>query len=380
MSKARTFRIEVSNHDLSDLKHRLANTRWPDRETPVGWSQGIPLNYMHELCEYWATRYDWRRCEAALNALPQFMINLDGLDIHFLHIRSPHRTALPLILTHGWPGSIVEFNKVIGPLTDPTAHGGSADDAFHLVLPTLPGYGFSGKPTRPGWNIERIGRAWGQLMADLGYESYVAQGGDWGSAVTHCIGASETAHCRAIHVNLPLLSPSPALMSDLTEQEQSALARIQQYFDWDYGCAKVHSTRPQTIGYGLVDSPSALCAWIVEKYWAWTDCDGHPETVISRDELLDNVMMYWLPAAGASSARICWESFSTLLGDRSKITMPTGVSIYPHEIFRASRRWCEERYTNLIHYNALNKGGHFAAFEQPELFVDEVRTCFRQVR
>ena len=380
MSKIRPYRIQVPTRALTDLKRRLANARWPERETPGGWSQGIPLSYMRELCDYWRNHYDWRHCEAALNALPQFVTELDGLDIHFLHIPSPHCNAMPLILTHGWPGSIIEFTKVIGPLTDPTAHGGKAEDAFHLVLPSLPGYGFSAKPSLPGWTMERIGRAWGELMARLGYNSYVAQGGDWGSAVTHSIGLSEGEHCRAIHVNLPLVSPSPALMTNLTEQEQSALARLQQYFDWDYGTAKMHSTRPQTIGYGLVDSPVALCAWIVEKYWAWMDCQGHPENVLGRDELLDNVMMYWLTATGASSARICWESFATLVGERTPITIPAGVSIYPQEIFRASRRWCEERYTKLIHYNVLEKGGHFAAFEQPELFVNELRTCFSKVR
>ncbi len=380
MKKIRSFRIKVPQRALVDLKRRLAHTRWPERETSDGWGQGIPLDYMQELCEYWRTRYDWRRCEAELNALPQYLTELDGLDIHFLHIRSPHPDALPLILTHGWPGSIIEFTKVIGPLTDPTAHGGFAADAFHLVVPTLPGYGFSAKPSHTGWGMERIARAWGQLMARLGYDNYVAQGGDWGSAVTHAIALSEAAHCRAIHINLPLVSPSPAVMQDLTEQERGALERLQRYFDWDYGCAKVHSTRPQTLGYGLVDSPAGQCAWIVEKYWAWMDCDGHPENVLSRDELLDNVMMYWLTAAGASSARICWESFATLIGDRTPIGLPTGISVYPAEIFRASRRWCEERYTRLIHYNALDKGGHFAAFEQPALFVNELRTCFRQLR
>ena len=380
MNKVRRFRIRIRERDLSDLKRRLAHVRWPERETVGGWGQGIPISYMRELCEYWRTGYDWRRCEAELNALPQYVTELDGLDIHFLHIRSPHADALPLVLTHGWPGSVIEFNKVIGPLSDPVAHGGRAGDAFHLVIPSLPGYGFSAKPAISGWTMGRIARAWGQLMARLGYTSYVAQGGDWGSAVTHSIALSEGPHCRAIHVNLPLVAPSTAVMSDLTEQERAALARIQHYFDWDFGTAKVHTTRPQTIGYGLVDSPAALCAWIVEKYWAWMDCHGHPENALTRDELLDNVMLYWLPATGASSARICWESFATLIGDHTPIVMPTGVSIYPQEIFRASRRWCEERYHNLIYYNALERGGHFAAFEQPALFVDELRNCFRLVR
>ncbi|MBX9606037.1 MAG: epoxide hydrolase 1 [Gammaproteobacteria bacterium] len=380
MSKVKRFRIKVPKSAIADLKRRLANTRWPERETPGGWSQGIPLSYMQELAAYWRNDYDWYRCQDALNALPQFITELDGLDIQFLHIKSPHRNALPLVMTHGWPGSVIEFLKVIGPLTDPVAHGGDAADAFHVVCPTLPGFGFSGKPTLPGWSVERIGRAWGQLMARLGYKRWVAQGGDWGSAVTHSIGMTETKHCAAIHTNMPLLSPSPAVMTDLTEQEKSALAGIQYYFDSDSGYSKEQSTRPQTVGYGLVDSPVGQCAWIMEKFWTWTDCHGHPENVLTRDELLDNVMMYWLTASGASSARIYWESFNMLFREKPQIHVPVGVSVYPHEIFRASRRWCEERYTKLIHYNALDRGGHFAAFEQPALFLNEVRSTFRQVR
>ena len=380
MSKVKKYRIRVPKSALTDLKRRLANTRWPEREAVAGWSQGIPLAYMRELVEYWRTDYDWDRCQEQLNALPQFITELDGLDIHFLHIKSHHKNAMPMIMTHGWPGSVLEFMKVIGPLTDPEAHGGKGEDAFHLVIPTLPGFGFSAKPDTSGWGIERIGRAWGQLMARLGYKRYVAQGGDWGSAVTHAMGLSETKHCLAMHTNMPLLSPSPALTAEPTAQEISALAGFQHYFDWDSGYSKEQSTRPQTVGYGLVDSPVAQCAWIMEKFWSWTDSNGHPENVLTRDELLDNVMMYWLPAAGASAARLYWESFSVLTAPKPQIHMPVGASIYPHEIFRASRRWCEERYIKLIHYNVLDKGGHFAAFEQPAIFVNEIRTCFRQVR
>ena len=380
MSKVKKFRVRVPKSALTDLKRRLANTRWPERETVAGWGQGVPLSYMRELVEYWQTDYDWQRCQDELNALPQFVTEIDGLDIHFLHIKSPHKNALPMVMTHGWPGSILEFMKVIGPLTDPEAYGGKGEDAFHVVIPTLPGFGFSAKPESSGWGIERIGRAWGELMARLGYKRYVAQGGDWGSAVTHAMGMSETTHCSAIHVNMPLLSPSAALTATPTEQEISALAGTQHYFDWDSGYSKEQSTRPQTVGYGLVDSPVAQCAWIMEKFWAWTDSHGHPENILNRDELLDNVMMYWLPAAGASAARIYWESFSVILAAKPQIHMPVGVSIYPREIFRASRRWCEERYTKLIHFNVLEQGGHFAAFEQPLVFVNEVRTCFRQMR
>ena len=380
MSDIKPFQIDISQAELDDLQRRLMHIRWPERETPEDWSQGIPLAYVKELCGYWREQYDWRRCESWLNGLPQFTTEIDGLDFHFLHIRSPNESALPLVMTHGWPGSIIEFSKVIGLLTDPASHGGSDDDAFHLVCPTLPGFGFSGKPSEPGWGVERIGMAWGQLMARLGYDRYVAQGGDWGAAVTCSMGITETHHCAGIHTNMPILSPSEAFTQDLSEYENDALASAQYYWDWDSGYSKEQSTRPQTIGYGLVDSPVAQAAWIIEKFWAWTDSDGHPENVLTRDELLDNVMMYWLTSAGASSARIYWESFSLIGTPQAPIEMPSGVSMFPNEIFRASRRWVEERFKNLVHYNVLEKGGHFAAFEQPSTFVDEVRTCFRHMR
>jgi pimeloyl-ACP methyl ester carboxylesterase len=380
MADIRPFRFDVPESDLADLRQRLARTRWPERETPTDWSQGAPLAYVREVCEYWGTQYDWRRCEAQLNALPQFITEIDGLDIQFIHLRSRHENALPMVMTHGWPGSVIEFLKVLGPLTDPTAHGGNAADAFHVVCPTLPGFGFSGKPTAPGWGTQRAGRAWGQLMARLGYDRYVAQGGDWGSGVTHAMMLSETEHCAAAHVNMPLVSPSEALLAQPTEQELAALGSFQHYFDWDSGYSKTQSTRPQTIGYALTDSPAGQCAWILEKMWAWTDNQGHPEQALTRDEMLDNIMMYWLPASGASSARLYWESFTDLLGPKPPVAMPVGVSVFPKEIFRASKRWCEERYQKLIHFNTPAKGGHFAAFEQPTLFVDEVRSCFRQLR
>lgn len=380
MSAIRPFRFDVPEHDLDDLRRRLAQTRWPDRETPGDWSQGLPLAYAREVCDHWRSVYDWRRCEAQLNALPQFITEVDGLDIQFMHLRSRHADALPMVMTHGWPGSVIEFLKVLGPLTDPTAHGGAASDAFHVVCPTLPGFGFSGKPTAPGWNVQRIARAWGTLMARLGYERYVAQGGDWGSVVTHAMAQSETTHCAAVHVNMPLVSPSAELLQQPTDTEQQALAAMQYYFDWDSGYSKQQSTRPQTLGYALTDSPAGQCAWILEKFQAWTDCDGHPERALSRDEMLDNIMMYWLPGSAASSARLYWESFGDLLGPKAPIEMPVGVSVFAGEIFRASKRWCEARYKHLIHFNTLDKGGHFAAFEQPAAFVDEVRTCFEPIR
>ena len=374
--------IEIGDEQLDDLRRRLEMTRWPEKETVSDWSQGAPLAYIRELCDYWLNDYDWRRCERALNRFSPAKTTVDGLGIHFLHIPSPHDNALPLILTHGWPGSLVEFAQVIEPLVNPTAFGGRARDAFHLVCPSLPGYGFSDKPEETGWDMHRIARAWDQLMARLGYDRYVAQGGDWGSAVVHAIAQLPESRCLGIHTNMPILSPDPETMDDLTESEKSALAGMQYYQEKDSGYAKIQSTRPQTLGYGLTDSPSAQAAWNVEKFWAWTDCgegaDRHPEKVLTKDQLLDNIMMYWLPAAGASSARLYWESFISM--DSSPIEMPVGCSIFPGEIFRASRRWAEKRYSNLIHWNELDRGGHFAAFEQPDIFVDEVQQCFRYFR
>ncbi|MDE0692705.1 MAG: epoxide hydrolase [Gammaproteobacteria bacterium] len=373
------FEIQVPDSVLLDLKERLARTRWPEAETVADWSQGIPLAYVQELCAYWRESYDWRVVEARINALPQFVTAIDGVDIHFLHVRSPEDDAKPLVLTHGWPGSIVEFLKVIAPLSDPAAHGGDARDAFHLVIPTIPGYGFSGKPTKTGWGVQRIAHAWAELMSRLGYASYFAQGGDWGAGITVAIGLTDTEHCAGIHTNMPTVGPDRDTMDDLTEQEQDAIKAQQFYQDWDSGYSKQQSTRPQTLGYGLTDSPAGQAAWIVEKFYQWTDCQGHPENVLSRDELLDNVMMYWINACGASSARLYWESFGRG-GGGGDIIVPSGVSMFPKEIFRASKRWVERRFKDLRHYNTLDRGGHFAAFEQPELFVGELRASFRTMR
>ncbi|MXY52419.1 MAG: epoxide hydrolase [Gammaproteobacteria bacterium] len=373
------FEIQVPDSALLDLNERLARTRWPEAETVADWSQGIPLAYVQELCAYWRKSYDWRVVEARINALPQFVTTIDGVDIHFLHVRSPEDDAKPLVLTHGWPGSIVEFLKVIGPLSNPVAHGGDAADAFHLVIPTIPGYGFSGKPTKTGWGVQRVAHAWAELMARLGYTSYFAQGGDWGAGITVAIGLQDTEHCAGIHTNMPTVGPDRDTLDDLTEQEQDAIKAQQFYQDWDSGYSKQQSTRPQTLGYGLTDSPAGQAAWIVEKFYQWTDCQGHPENVLSRDELLDNVMMYWINACGASSARLYWESFGRG-GGGGDITVPSGVSMFPKEIFRASKRWVERRFKDLRHYNTLDRGGHFAAFEQPELFVGELRASFRTMR
>jgi len=377
------FRLDVADAELDDLRARLSRTRWPERETVgdgdgLDWSQGIPLSYVRDLCGYWERDYDWRRAEAQVNAWPQWRAGVDGLGIHVLHARSPEPDALPLVLTHGWPGSIVEFLKVIGPLSDPAAHGGDPADAFHVVCPTLPGYGWSDKPASTGWNVAHIADAWDELMRGLGYERYAAQGGDWGSMVTMCLGMQHPDHLVGLHVNMPIVRPDPATFDDLTDREKETLAAMEEHRRWGTGYSKQQSTRPQTVGYGLTDSPAGQCAWIVEKFWAWTDCDGHPENVLTRDELLDNVMFYWLPAAAASSARLYWESFRQVPSDR--IGVPAGCSVFPGEVFRASRRWMEQRFSDLRYWNELGRGGHFAAFEQPELFVTELRSCFRMMR
>jgi epoxide hydrolase len=379
------FRIEVAEAELERLRTRLRHTRWPERETVEDWSQGVPLAYLRELCRYWADGYDWRATERRLNALPQFRTEIDGIGIHFVEVRSPHAEALPLLITHGWPGSIVEFLKVLGPLTDPASHGGSAADAFHVVCPSLPGYGFSDRPARPGWGVGRIAAAWTVLMARLGYERYGAQGSDWGTSISASIGQQDPDHVIGIHLTPPLAPPDPATFDDLTEREQAALASLEHSAEWDSGYSREHATRPQTIGYALVDSPAALCAWIIEKFWAWTDCDGRLENVLTRDELLDNVMLYWLPGTGASSARLYWESSSLvnewISGPTSDtVSVPTGCSIFPKELQRPSRRWAEKRFLDIRYWSEPSRGGHFAAFEQPELFVDEVRAFFRLVR
>ena len=378
MPRPEPFRISATDEQLDDLRRRLRATRWPEKECVGDWSQGIPLAYLQDVCAYWADQYDWRAREKRINAFPQFRTAVDGLDIHFLHVRSPHANAVPLVITHGWPGSIVEFLDIVGPLADPTAHGGDAADAFHVVCPSLPGYGFSDKPTATGWGVQKIADAWGELMRGLGYERYVAQGGDWGAMVTTCVGAQDPEHCAGIHLNMPIAPPDPETMNDLTPKEQSALEGMNHYAQWDSGYSKQQSTRPQTLGYGLVDSPAGQAGWILEKFWRWTDCDGHPENALSRDAMLDNVMLYWLPATGASSARLYWESFNSPPMD--PVRVPVSCSIFPKEIFRTSRRWAEKRFEKLVYFNELEKGGHFAAFEQPTTFVDEVRKAFRHAR
>jgi pimeloyl-ACP methyl ester carboxylesterase len=373
----RPFRIDVPDQVLDDLRRRLEQTRWPEQELVDDWSQGAPLFWIQDMCHYWQSGYDWRARESRLNRFDQFITEIDGLDIHFIHQRSPHPEARPLVITHGWPGSIVEFHKVIEPLADPTEHGGEATDAFHVICPALPGFGFSGKPDEPGWGVDRIATAWATLMARLGYDQYFAQGGDWGSAVTRSLGAQDGDHCAAIHITLAM-GTRRSTDGDPTAEEQRAIDGAEYYQRWDSGYSKQQATRPQTLGYGLADSPSGQAAWILEKFWAWTDCDGHPENVLTRDELLDNVMLYWATNSATSSARIYWESFGKPRA--VDLAVPVGVAVYPKEIVPPVRSWMAADYPNIVHWSEQPRGGHFAAFEQPELFVADVRTCFRQFR
>ena len=375
------FRIAVSDSALADLAARLRAVRWPERETVSDWSQGVPLDYLQELVAYWRERYDWRTREARINRFAQCRVRVGDVAIHCLHVRSQHSDAVPLILTHGWPGSIVEFLNVIDPLTAPEAHGGESADAFHVVCPSLPGYGFSDKPPQRGYGVEKIGELWDELMVALGYEHYFAQGGDWGAAVTTQIGVQNRGRCRGIHLNLPIALPRKDAALDPTPQERVAFAATQHYSAHESGYAVLQSTRPQTIGYALADSPVAQCAWIIEKFKTWTDNDGLPESAVSRDELLDNVMMYWLTGTGASSARLYWESFRASFGpDLPQVTVPTACSQFAKELAKPPREWVERRYPKLVYWNEIPKGGHFAAFEQPALFVDEVRSGFRAMR
>ncbi len=373
------FQLCIGNDVLEDLRNRLLRTRWPDRETVDDWSQGAPRDKVRALCEYWLDHYDWRRCEVRLNALGQFRTEIDGLGIHFLHIRSPNPDALPMIITHGWPGSVIEFLDVVGPLTDPAAHGGNAADAFHLVIPSLPGFGFSDKPSTTGWGVERIAAAWVELMKRLGYNQFVAQGGDWGAMITTMIGKLSLPECIGIHLAPPRVFPVGDDFLNPTPAERAAIEANQFYSDFDSGYAKQQGTRPQTLGYGLNDSPAGQAAWIYEKFQAWTDNNGEVESVLAYDALLDNIMLYWLPATSTSSARLYWESIAGSFAP-TPLSLPVGVTIYPKDIRRPSRRWAERSISDIIYWSEPEKGGHFAAFEQPSLYVDEIRRCFRNLR
>jgi len=375
MSAIRPFTLDVPQAELDDLKARIDLTRWPEKEPVDDWSQGTPLAVLQDLMAYWRNDYDWRRCEARLNALGQFMTEIDGLDIHFLHVRSPRADAMPVVMTHGWPGSVIEFMGVIDQLTNPDD---PAAPAFHLVLPSLPGYGFSGKPTVTGWGVEKIGRAWGELMARLGYEKWFAQGGDWGSIVTTAIGVQQVPGCIGIHLNMPIARPTEEDLANPSPAELKALGALKHYQDWDSGYSKQQSTRPQTVGYGLVDSPAGLAGWILEKIWAWTDNQGSPWDALSRDQVLDNIMVYWLGRNGASSARLYWESFGSFAAQ--EIVIPVAASAFPREVLPTPRKWAERNYRNLVHWGEMERGGHFAAWEQPDDFIRELRVSFRDMR
>jgi pimeloyl-ACP methyl ester carboxylesterase len=372
------FRVVISSAAIEDLRRRLAMTRWPEQETVNDGSQGVQLERARVLIDYWRDVYDMGRLERRLNAFPQFRTSIDGLGIHFLHVRSKHANALPIILTHGWPGSVVEFLEVIGPLTDPEAHGGRAEDAFHVVIPSLPGYGFSDKPKQAGWDVPRIAAAWSILMKRLGYNRWVAQGGDWGAHVTTWLGVQKPDGLVAIHLNLPTLSPPP-LEGEPTAEEKAAIAELKAFFRTMTGYGSIQETRPQTLGYGLADSPSGQAMWIYEKFTDWTDSNRNPESVISRDAMLDDIMLYWITGTGASSARLYAEDAGDQTS-RQVVDIPVGVSIFPGEIYRPPRIWGERTYPKLFYWNRVSKGGHFAAFEQPALFSSELRACFASIR
>jgi microsomal epoxide hydrolase len=376
------FRIDVSDDDLADLTRRLRATRWPDKLPDSGWTYGADVDEIRSLATYWADGYDWRAHEAELNGFAQFVTTIDGQRVHFLHVRSPEPDALPLVLTHGWPGSISEFTRTIGPLTDPASHGGRAADAFHVVVPSLPGYGFSGPTTAPGWDVRRIAGAWAQLMASLGYDRYGAQGGDWGSFVSRHLADLDADHMCGVHVNMIASTPpgEPDDLADLTEREIAGLARTQDYMTTGNGYVAIQSTRPQTLAYGLTDSPAGLLAWIAEKFWAWTDNEGRIADAVSADDLLTNISIYWHTRTGGSSARLYYESLgSGAVRVPPTTKVPLGVANFPQEIITARRRWVEHE-NNLVHWTEHDRGGHFAALEQPDVLVDDVRTFFRSLR
>lgn len=376
------FQLNIPEADLADLRNRLANTRWPDPETVDDTSQGPQLAKLRALATRWQDGYDWRRCETMLNGFGQYRTEIDGLDIHFLHIRSPEPGARPLLMTHGWPGSVLEFRDVIGPLTNPAAHGGHASDAFHLVIPSLPGFGFSGKPTGTGWNVNRIADAWIVLMARLGYTEWAAQGGDWGGAVTTTLGYKAPPGLTGIHLNMLMFQPTEQERAEATPHEQKMLDDAKRYDQQYSGYFKVQATRPQSVGFGLADSPIGLAAWIYAMFQDISDSGSNVESVFDLDTIIDNIMLYWLPNTGASSARLYWETMQAMRQGgmpTAPMATPAGISMFPGEQLRLSKRWAERRFAHLVHFNEPAHGGHFAAMEQPVAFVDEVRATFRHI-
>jgi pimeloyl-ACP methyl ester carboxylesterase len=388
----RRFHIAIPDEALVDLRRRIAATRWPDRETVSDQSQGVRLDKLQGLVRYWGTEYDWRKVEAKLNALPQFVTTIDGLDIQFVHVRSRHPGAMPLIMTHGWPGSVLELVKVIGPLTDPTAHGGRAEDAFDLVLPTYPGYGFSGKPQGPGWGPAHVARAWDELMRRLGYARYVSQGGDWGAIISEVMAVQAPAGLLGIHINMPGTVPPGVVKlarngepvpAEFSDAEKAAYASLVEFYTKGFGYADMMNTRPQTLGYSLADSPVGMAAFFYDKFAAWTHSGGEPERVLTKDEMLDDITLYWLTNTGTSSSRSYWDAVAPGAGPFTAFDIPkvpVAVTIFPGEIYRAPRSWGEQSFKKLIYWNEVEKGGHFAAWEVPDLFAAEIRAAFRSLR
>jgi pimeloyl-ACP methyl ester carboxylesterase len=373
------FKVSVPQSAIDDMKRRLKNTRWPEKETVSDWSQGVPLEKAKALVGHWAEKYDWRKFEKKLNAFPQFRTKIDGLGIHFIHVKSKHENALPMIMTHGWPGSVIEFLDIIGPLTDPTAHGGRAEDAFDVVIPSLPGFGWSDKPAETGWDTVRTGKAWGVLMQRLGYKKWVAQGGDWGAGVTHALGHIKPEGLVAAHVNWAFVFPEK-LPDNPTPAEQKAIDGAKRFTTDGYGYFKEQMTRPQTIGYSLADSPVGLATFIYEKFQAWTDNKGNPEDALTVDQMLDDISIYWLTDTGASSARFYWENAKYAGFNAGHIDLPMAASMFPKEIFTVPKAWAEMYWSNIFYWNELEHGGHFAAFEQPEVFTEEMRKAFKSIR
>jgi pimeloyl-ACP methyl ester carboxylesterase len=375
----RPFQIGVPEEQLLDLRRRLAQTRWPEPATVPDWSQGVPLQDVEELCAYWRTEYDWRVAERRLNRWPQYLIDIDGLAIHYFHLPSPNPSAIPLILTHGWPGSFFEFEQAMKRLADPTSSGGAE---FHLVVPSLPGYGFSERPSSQGWDVHRIARAWAELMQRLGYQRFIAAGSDWGTSVSTSLALHDPDRLLGLHLIPPLVPPLPVGRQAPTARERAAAQELQERSQSESGYSATQGTRPQTIGYSLLDSPAGLCAWIFEKLWSWSDHQGDLYEVLSRDQVLDNITLYWLTGTGASSARLYWESigeistwFSHSISD--SIDVPTGCTVFPKEVPRPSRRLAERRFTNIVYWGEPQRGGHFGAWEQPDLFVQEARAVRR---